>query len=40
MRIDTIIISSVNFENEIFKSLKKINFKKKIQLIKLYNHQK
>jgi 2-polyprenyl-3-methyl-5-hydroxy-6-metoxy-1,4-benzoquinol methylase len=39
-RIDTIIISSVNFENEIFKYLRRINFKNKIQLIKLYNHQK
>lgn len=39
-KIDTIIISSVNFENEIFKSLKKINFKNKVEIIRLYNYKK
>lgn len=37
-KIDTIIISSINFENEIFKTLKKINFKRKVEIFRLYNH--
>ena len=37
-KIDTIIISSINFENEIFKNLRKINFKRKVEIFRLYNH--
>jgi len=36
-KIDVIIISSVNFEEEIYNSLLKINFDKKFKIIKLYN---
>jgi SAM-dependent methyltransferase len=37
-KIDTIVISSINFEDEIFRTLKKINFKRKIEIVRLYAH--
>ena len=39
-KIDAIVISSVNFEDEIYNSLKKINLNKKIKIIKIYDFLK
>ena len=37
-KVDVIIISSVNFEDEIYRHLKQININKKFRIIRLYGN--